>query len=53
MFVDHRKSEHPKDASAEVFSGEVFDETEVRPLTQQRAKSLAPTNKRYDLKLVP
>lgn len=38
MFADHRmiqpwKSKHPRAASAEGFSGEIFGETEMRPLT--------------------
>lgn len=57
VFVDHSviepwKSKHPREASAEVFSGEVFDEAEERLLKEQSTKSLAPTHKKYDFKLL-
>lgn len=57
MFADHRmiqpwKSKHPRPASAEGFSGEVFGEPEMRPLTEQGTKSLAPTNNKCGFKLV-
>lgn len=57
VLVDHRmiqprKSKHPRDASAELISGEVCDETVVSPFTELCTISFTPTQKKYNQKLV-